>query len=1298
MKKKFLALVMTLSMVLSLVPMTALAAGDQPTEEPTQGTQADVQVGQKEEPTVSVAEKESTQDEQKNEAQETSASEFTVDGLTYKVTENKNSVNVIRWDDSNKNVIIPAEVSDSTNNTYSVEGISASSGFQNSDLESIEIQAPIEALEDSTFLKCQSLTTVKLPSSIKKIGSNAFQGCGNITKLEGIDWSKVEVIGKQAFESAFSETADPIVFSEDSFKSIQDLGASAFKKAKNLTGKVVIPEGIETINEDVFNGTGIEQLVLPNSVKQIKVKAFANCKKLKEIQIGENKNSQLNSIEMVAFGNDVSVESFAIETSKEYVEAHPLAFYNCAMQPTYTIMPPEGSNIEENDETTLQDAVNQAKDGDIITIKKGILLDGPVIVDGKNVTITDDGENYTIMTEENFSQPMFEVKNGASLTLEGNIEYNCYRMSGHFAKVQGSLTLNSGSISGTREKNPNKNIGAVDVDGGHFIMNGGEISNTRYVVRKGEQPNGTVYIRNGGEFTMNDGTICKTHSGGLHCGTVYVDQIGTFTMNDGKICDSDATGKYTASVLLDGLKAEMLMKGGEISGNTASLENSTPGVAVSNGASFEMEDGTIANNTGLRGGGVLVGTTDIEDYNETTAATFTMNGGTISGNITKENVGLQAGGGGVFVQNNAQFIMDGGLITGNFAKGNTMNEGTGMGGGVATFNPAQNGGGRFTMNDGTISNNSASNSGGGVYSYSYNTVVLKHGYIINNRAGVSGGGVYVSTKPYNITLENALITGNTAKIMGGGIWSCPTGIVVLNPKSAAVYENIAEKAGDDIAFLSKVTGCYSTFDDKMLGGGTAMWYGDNQISGDGDKEQLHNPLGSYLTKHNNSEEPAWRYDPEAPGDPVEPASNSRGNYSLKAVISENDKKLAENTTTHLFIQGNTAARGGGVGTNGEVIFSGATTSVEPMSVAVNKVWKNDNGNHPATVTVNLIRTTKDGTDRKETIDSVTLSEANNWAHTFSNLSVDYTYTVTENAVTRYETEITKNKSEKTNVVSYTITNTYKHTGGGSSGGGSITIPDDVPTGLDLKNHYGYIIGYPVDYYTGKPTTDQTKKPVRPEGKITRAEVATIYFRMLTDENRAANWNQVSGFSDVKSSAWYNNAISTLTKAGILKGYEDGTFQPNGYITRAEFATIAIRFFSGVYEGEDLFPDIKGHWAEDYINNAANKGLVKGYEDGTFGPDRYITRAEAVTLVNRTLNRHPHNDGLHKDMLVWPDNMDTSKWYYADMQEATNSHEPDKNKSTADKEYWGKMLPIRDWEALEKEWSNANSAPGEGEVV
>lgn len=254
--------------------------------------------------------------------------------------------------------------------------------------------------------------------------------------------------------------------------------------------------------------------------------------------------------------------------------------------------------------------------------------------------------------------------------------------------------------------------------------------------------------------------------------------------------------------------------------------------------------------------------------------------------------------------------------------------------------------------------------------------------------------------------------------------------------------------------------------------------------------------------------------------------------------------------------------------------------------------------------------------------------------------------------------------------------------------------------LNTKDHYGYIIGYPVDYYTGQPTTDQTKKPVRPEGKITRAEVATIYFRMLTDESRTKFWSQSSGYSDVKTGDWFNNAVSTLSNAGIIAGYEDGSFRPNGYITRAEFATIAARFFDVTYNGKDLFPDISGHWAKDYINQAANKGFVNGYEDGTFKPDRNITRAEAVTLVNRTLDRHPDKNHFTKDMLVWPDNMDQTKWYYADMQEATNSHtyQMKENSDKSKYENWTKTLPIRNWEALEKAWSNANSSQGNGNVV
>lgn len=244
--------------------------------------------------------------------------------------------------------------------------------------------------------------------------------------------------------------------------------------------------------------------------------------------------------------------------------------------------------------------------------------------------------------------------------------------------------------------------------------------------------------------------------------------------------------------------------------------------------------------------------------------------------------------------------------------------------------------------------------------------------------------------------------------------------------------------------------------------------------------------------------------------------------------------------------------------------------------------------------------------------------------------------------------------------------------GGGGGGG------DKPPVLDKENHYGYIVGY----------TDDT---VRPNGDITRAEVATIFFRLLTDESRDQYWSQTNDFSDVAADQWYNNAISTLTNAGILDGYEDGTFRPNGNITRAEFATIAVRFFDLTYEGEDLFPDIANHWAREYINQAASAGFVNGYEDGTFRPDNPITRAEAVTMVNRTLERKPHKAHMLDDMKMWSDNMDKTVWYYEAIQEATNSHEyyMEKNDQNVEYEVWTKILPMRDWPALEKEWSQSN---------
>ena len=247
------------------------------------------------------------------------------------------------------------------------------------------------------------------------------------------------------------------------------------------------------------------------------------------------------------------------------------------------------------------------------------------------------------------------------------------------------------------------------------------------------------------------------------------------------------------------------------------------------------------------------------------------------------------------------------------------------------------------------------------------------------------------------------------------------------------------------------------------------------------------------------------------------------------------------------------------------------------------------------------------------------------------------------------------------------------------------VDPDKPE-LNTEDHYAYIVGYP-------------DGNVKPEGNITRAEVATIFFRLLTDESRNEFWSQTNDYTDVPADAWYNNAVSTLSNAGIIDGYEDGTFKPDGNITRAEFATIAVRFFEATYDGGDLFSDIAGHWAQDYINEAANAGIVDGYPDGTFRPQQYITRAEAMTMVNRTIDRHPDADHLLEDMIVWPDNPETA-WYYEQVQEATNSHEYTMNTDDEQNPYeiWTELLPNRDWSELEKEWSDANDGAGSGEVV
>jgi hypothetical protein len=205
----------------------------------------------------------------------------------------------------------------------------------------------------------------------------------------------------------------------------------------------------------------------------------------------------------------------------------------------------------------------------------------------------------------------------------------------------------------------------------------------------------------------------------------------------------------------------------------------------------------------------------------------------------------------------------------------------------------------------------------------------------------------------------------------------------------------------------------------------------------------------------------------------------------------------------------------------------------------------------------------------------------------------------------------------------------------------IEIPDEMPPLLNLADHFAYIQGYP----------DNT---VRPEAHITREEVAAVFFRLLDPDYRELVRASVATFSDVSPDRWSSKHIATLANGGILEGYQDGTFRPDNYITRAELAVIASRFDKLSFLDENKFSDVEGHWAEKYINSAAAKGWVEGYPDGTFQPDKYITRAEFVTLVNRVLNRKVHAENILPEAKQFPDLL-PGAWYYEAMQEAINSH-------------------------------------------
>lgn len=873
----------------------------------------------------------------------------------------------------------------------------------------------ITVIGKSAFSNCKGLTgELQLPNSITSIGDKAFMN----VKIEG-DLAlpnALTFLGTDAFSgTAISSVTFP--------GTLKNIGSYAFYSCSNLSGTLIIPEGVVSIGTAAFTNTGIEKLELADSVQTISAGAFSTCAKLTSVQIGEQGKgkSQLQTIGRKAFNKDTNITYFYIEACSADVAIYsdPLTIpAGVAVKFAVTV---DGKNIREGEESTLQQAVDAAAEGNTtITANKSFIVDGTVTIpSGKTITLTDEGKGLSVVFENGFNGPAFRVAQGAALILDGSFNFSCFRIAnGSFAEVNGAMTLNGGTI--TRMRLSGSNMGAITVDGGSFTMGNGEIS-----------------------------SISASFA---NCGAVYVKNGGKFAMNGGKITGCTFENQYSGAVAL--ADSTMTMTDGTISGNTASGYNAAGGVLVNGTSSLAMSGGTIADNTAKRGGGVCVREN----------GTFTMSGGTISGNSTAvDSATIQqpnAGGGGVFVEDNAAFGMANGTITGNKTNG--------MGGGVATAVLSESdtvGGGRFHMTGGTISDNTASG-GGGVYSWSgRDRVVLEGGNIVNNTARRQGGGVYVSHAPWSITIKNALITANKAAIQGGGIWSCPVGTVSLGT-DAAVFGNTAGKSADDAAFLLKWDKTYSTsFSGRMYGGGLVTWYRDTSI-GAGDAN-----YGAFAGD---------RYDAANPGAPVEPASGAIKGYGLKAVVSAESKALAE--TAPLKIMGNTAERGGGVGTNGEVIIPGEDTLENPFSLTVHKVWSGASA-YPTAVTVNLIRIAKDGT--RTAIGTVLLSERSTdkdgktWSYTFANLDGAYTYTVEEEAVDGFNTSISGSMAD-----GFTITNSKKSGGGG--GGGGHHKPDPKPTpDPDPKP--------PVDI-PDQPTPLDPLKPTEniPDGKVptTKPETQT----------------------------------------------------------------------------------------------------------------------------------------------------------------------------------------------------------------
>lgn len=627
----------------------------------------------------------------------------------------------------------------------------------------------------------------------------------------------------------------------------------------------------------------------------------------------------------------------------------------------------------------------------IVQVNADFTITAPVQVPAnKNIRLMGTGTITSAMTGSNFY--MFKIASGGAVTLDGaTIDGNNTAFA---VENRGSFTLLRGVIKNGKAKPIPGNNGVVLTTGAgaKFVMAGGTIQDSTVDNALG----GAVTVANGATGELRDGTIQNTTLTNQYSGSVLV-RNADFTMTGGTITGGDASSTINSS---GGLMLYAQHPNGETTTAT-------------------MSGGYITNNKAVDGAGVHVYAGNYQFGDSKSKADFTFNGGSITNNVATQS------GGGIYVTWNGNVVMNNGII-----KNNTAGI---AGGGVATYDQfvGDVGGQKvpysrfgaprnnwpniyragFTMNGGSIEENKATSNGtnelgdkgvgAGVYIASANAT-LNAGEIINNTANDQGGAVYVASVPYVVHINNALIKNNTATVIGGGAWFCPTGVAEFHSKNGvAFFNNTANGAGDEIATVRGAgESAGATISDYMLGGASAHWTKDGAVT--------INLPSSILGEA----------DPAAARHTTEEVSNIVNNTDMLALESNlrYSSITAAQNKAQLIISGNTAQRGGGIGSNGTVMTGEEGT----QDVTVKKVWDtsaNPDAVIPETLTVYL---KADG----YVVDSVELSAANNWEHTFHGLPDNVTLSFTEGTVvgwTAQTPEVNGNVTTLTNKADAPVT-------------------------------------------------------------------------------------------------------------------------------------------------------------------------------------------------------------------------------------------------------------------------------------